>query len=136
MNSELRAAKPARNGNLRSEATDPRLEGLHRWAQSQQFNPPFWLRQPDLQTAWYVIRDIAARVRHDRISTRQIWAHVWGEERPPASTRSGKLLQSRAETVSGKGQTWVESNFALSRHAEAVQIPFDDGGYLLSLIHI
>src|SRR2546428_524529 len=109
MNSELRVGNTDWNGSLGSEATDSRLEALHRWARSQQFNPPFWLRQPDLQTAWYVIRDIAARVQHDRISTRQVWAHVWGEERPPASTRSGKLLQSRAEAASGKGQTWVEA---------------------------
>src|SRR2546425_2160047 len=122
MNSELRVEKPARNGNLDSEAADSRLQGLDRWAQSQQFNPPLWLRQPDLQTAWYVIRDIAARVRNDRISTRQVWAHVWGEERPPVSIRrhkSGQSTRRHGEGALERDASWSEANSDLSRHAEA-----------------
>ncbi|HEY3131886.1 MAG TPA: alpha/beta fold hydrolase [Acidobacteriota bacterium] len=137
MNSELGVEKPARNGTPGSDASHSRLEALHRWAQSQQFNPSFWLRQPDLQTAWYVIRDIAARVRNDRISTRQIWAHVWGEERPPVSTGRYKSGQSTRRHGEGaiERESWSEANSALSRHAEAVQIPFDDEGYLTGVLN-
>ncbi len=137
MNSELRLRNATWNSGLGSGAINCRLEELHRWAKSQQFNPPRWLRQADLQTAWYVIRDIAARVRHDRVSPRQIWGHVWGQERPPISTRGGKLGQSTrrgGERESGRDLTW-EANFALSQNAEAVEIPFGDGGYLTAVLN-
>jgi hypothetical protein len=89
-----------------------KLQELHAWAGAQHFEPPLWLRQADLQTMWYVIRDIAARVRDDRISPRQIWAHIMGQCEAAATGAAPPLCD-----------------------AEAVKISFEDEGFLTGLLN-
>lgn len=100
------------------------LEDLHAWSQQRRFEPPWWLRQPDLQTCWYVIRELAVGLRAGRITPDQIWSFVVGREKNYFSTQ-------RASPPPAPGACLSEGGRFTTRE---VEIPLDDGGCMTALL--
>ncbi|MBI2821490.1 MAG: hypothetical protein HYX74_04645, partial [Acidobacteria bacterium] len=100
------------------------LEELHRWAGARRFNPPWWLRQPDLQTSWYVIREIAAGVRDRRISTRQIWKYIEGQEKDYPAACGGSASSGPSAFPVATGQ----ADHLPRLPTQSVELPFEEDG--------
>lgn len=113
---------------ISAEAVDARLAALHSWAREQQFQPPRWIRHPDLQTSWYVIREIAAGLKERRIGARQIWEYVSGQEKNYAAAPAGGPAGPPQSSAASAGNRAVAALPGF--YSESVELPFDTGGFL------
>ncbi|MBI4454858.1 MAG: alpha/beta fold hydrolase [Acidobacteria bacterium] len=109
-----------------------KLEELHAWVQAQQFCPPRWMRSADLQTSWYVIREVASGLRTGRIGPKQIWQYIEGQQEDRILSASPADLEERPPSAA------VSEGRRLTPHhdlrAEAVELPFESGGFLTAAL--
>ena len=132
--SAMESARPQpRSEKADSLSPDRNLGALRAWAQQQRFSPPWWLRQADLQTCWYVVREVAAGLRDRRITASQIWHFIIGQEKNYFS--QGRREKSRRPDAAHSGEARVPAGQPLGWTAsEPVEIPFGDGGFLTGLL--
>ncbi|HEY2932495.1 MAG TPA: alpha/beta fold hydrolase [Acidobacteriota bacterium] len=109
---------------------EDRLRALRHWAEAQQFSPPWWLRQPDVQTAWYVIREIAAALKDRRASSTLVWDYVVGQH------AKEEKISRNPEGVTADAEASRPGRPLINEEVFPVNIPFDDDGYLTAILHL